>query len=78
MDYTERDPELLLTTPRILAGEWYLKGFVDAYSARVALVPFGPAGDEYNRGYQQGLAAVQRDFFAAMRISPVAAEPAEV
>lgn len=78
MDYSEREPVLPLLTPKMVAGQWYLQGFMDAYSARVALVPFGPAGEEYNRGYEQGLAAVQRDFFAAMHINPVVVERAEV
>ena len=72
--YIECEPVSLLLTPRMVAGEWYLRGFVDAYDAHVALIPAGPAGEQYSRGYQQGLAAVQRDFFAAMCIHPVVLE----
>ena len=78
MDYSDREPVPPLMTPKMVAGEWYLKGFADAYNARPALVPSGPAGEEYSRGYKEGLAAVQRDFFAAMHISPLVAELAEV
>ena len=78
MDYSEREPVPPLITPRMVAGEWYLRGFADAYDARVALTPEGPAGAQYTRGYHEGLAAVQRDFFAAMCIRPVVLEAAEV
>ncbi len=79
MDYTDREPDPPLTAPRMLAGAWFLQGFVDAYNAHVAVAPEGPAGEQYSRGYKEGLAAVQRDFFAAMNINPVlVAEPAEV
>ena len=78
MDYDEREPNQALTTARMVAGEWYLRGLTDAYNARAALIPFGPAGEQYIRGYEQGLAAVQRDFFAAMCIRPMAVETATV
>jgi hypothetical protein len=62
----------------MIAGEWFLRGFVDACNARAALVPEGPAGEQYGRGYSQGLAAVQRDFFAAIGLAAVQMERAEV
>ena len=74
MDYTDREPDPPLTAPRMVAGEWYLRGFADAYSAHLAVAPDGPAGDQYSRGYKEGLAAVQRDFFAAMHIDRVLVE----
>ncbi len=77
-DYTDREPVPPLTAPHMVAGEWYLRGFVDAYNAHVAVAPEGPAGEQYTRGYNEGLAAVQRDFFAAMHINPAVLEPAEV
>ncbi len=79
MDYTDREPDPPLTAPRMVAGEWYLRGFADAYNAHVAVAPEGLAGEQYGRGYKEGLAAVQRDFFAAMHINPVVVEePVEV
>ncbi len=78
MDYSDHEPLTLLMTPRMVAGEWYLWGFADAYNARVALTPEGPAGEQYTRGYQEGLAAIQRDFFAAICIRPVVLESVEV
>ncbi|MGE5073151.1 MAG: hypothetical protein ACM3MF_06960 [Anaerolineae bacterium] len=66
MDYTEANPMPAVQPPRSVVGEWYLKGFVDAYGAHQAVVPSGPAGEEYQKGYQEGLAAVQRDFFSAL------------
>ena len=74
MDYTDREPAPPLTSPRMVAGEWFLRGFADAYNAHVAVAPEGPAGDQYSRGYKEGLAAVQRDFFAAMHIDRVLVE----
>ncbi len=78
MDNTDRKPDTPLTFARMLGGEWYLKGYADAYDAHVAVSPEGPAGMQYARGYKEGLAAVQRDFFAAMHINRVVAEVAEV
>ncbi len=66
MDYTEREPAPPLRPPKMVAGEWYLKGFVDAYHAHLAVIPRGPAGEQYKKGYTEGLAAAQRDFFAAI------------
>ncbi len=77
MDDSEREPVLLLFSVRMPSGQWYLSGYADAYNARAALVPEGPAGDEYNRGYRAGLAGVQRDFFAAISTAPVAIELVE-
>ena len=66
MEYIDPEPAAPLKPPRIVAGEWYLQGFIAAYEARLALIPLGPAGEEYKRGYAEGLAAAQRDFFAAI------------
>ena len=66
MDYIEREPAPPFRLPKCLAGEWYLKGYEDAFSARQAITPIGPAGDQYKKGYDEGLAAAQREFFAAI------------
>ncbi len=65
MDFFEPTPPVSPKLPPIAAGEWYLYGFEDAYRGRQAIVPSGPAGEQYKRGYDEGLEAVQRDFFAA-------------
>ncbi len=64
MDYTEPVPAPAIKPLEMAAGEWYLRGFADAYSAHVAVIPAGPAGEQYSKGYTEGLAAVQRDIFA--------------
>ena len=66
MDYFKREPETPLGTLKIVVGEWYLKGFADAYDAHWAVVPSGFAGEQYKKGYILGLAAVRREFFAAV------------
>ena len=66
MDYSVHVPIYHLEPPRMVAGEWYLKGFADAYHAHQVVAPLGPAGEAYQRGYGAGLEAVQRDFFAAV------------
>ena len=48
----------------MVVGEWYLKGFSDAYGAHWAVIPSGPAGEQYKRGYALGLEAVRREFIA--------------
>jgi hypothetical protein len=65
MEHTERWPATPLRPPTNVVGEWYLKGFADAYNAHWAVVPSGPAGEQYQRGYALGLAAVRREFFVA-------------
>lgn len=65
MDYTDRQSAPFLKPLKMLAGEWYLKGFADAYDAHWAVIPCGPAGEHYKKGYALGLATVQREFFAA-------------
>jgi hypothetical protein len=65
MDYTEPAPITPSKSPNTPAGEWYLYGFEDAYRGRLAIIPGGPAGEQYKKGYTEGLAAIQRDFFAA-------------
>ncbi len=65
MDYPEREPALPLRPATLLAGEWYLRGFADAYAAHWAVTPGGPAGEQYKKGYALGIAAVRREFFAA-------------
>jgi len=65
MESMERQTALrTIQPPQTAAGEWYLNGFEDAYRGRPAVTPVGPAGDQYSKGYAEGLAAVQRDFFA--------------
>ena len=66
IEYADRVPPPPPQPPRMVAGEYYLRGFADAYQARRAVIPHGPAGEQYKRGYAEGLAAVQRDFFAAI------------
>lgn len=66
MEYTGCEPALPLRPSRMVAGEWYLRGFLDTYEARLAVIPLGPAGEEYKKGYAEGLSATQRDFFAAI------------
>ena len=65
MDYTERQSLTPLRPLRVVVGEWYLKGFADAYDAHWAVIPCGPFGEQYKKGYALGLAAVRREFFAA-------------
>ncbi len=74
MDYIERETDVLPRLEWTIAGEWYLMGFEDAYRGHVAVTPLGQAGEQYNRGYTEGLAAVQRDFFAAISNYPVSLE----
>ncbi len=62
----ERERTLARRQPRVVMGEWYLRGFADAYQAHQEVSPLGLAGAEYNRGYAAGLEAVQRDFLAAV------------
>jgi len=65
MDYAEREPVMPLKPPRMVVGEWYLRGFADAYGAHWAVIPWGPAGEQYKKGYALGLATVRREFLAA-------------
>ena len=55
----------------LVVGEWYLKGFADAYGAHWAVVPCGPAREQYERGYALGLAAVRNEFFEALNRLPL-------
>ncbi len=66
MYYTGQELPAQIRPGKSAAGEWYLKGFEDAHQAHAPVVPWGPAGQEYSRGYTEGLADVQRDFFAAI------------
>ncbi len=65
MNYLERRSVIPLNPASILVGEWYLRGFADAYDAHWALVPNGPEGEHYRKGYALGLAAVRREFLVA-------------
>ena len=65
MDYTERALAPALRPSETIAGEWYLRGFADAYGAHWAAAPCGPAGEQYKKGYALGVAAVRSEFFAA-------------
>ena len=65
MEYAERQPPTSFSLRTIVDGEWYLKGFADAYAAHWAVVPCGGAGEAYKKGYALGLAAVRREFFEA-------------
>lgn len=67
MNYTERESALPLLPPKIVAGEWYLKGFADGYRARRAVILWGRAREQYKKGYADGLAAARRDFAEAIR-----------
>lgn len=55
-----------LHVPPAIVGEWYLKGFADAYGAHWAVVPEGPEGEHYKKGYALGIAAVRDQFFEAL------------
>ena len=61
VDYTEREPVLPLRPPKMVADGWYLKGFADGYHARPAIMPREPLGEQYRKGYIEGLAAAERD-----------------
>jgi hypothetical protein len=65
MYYTEYHPATPPRPPLMVVGDWYLKGFADAYGAHWAVAPNGPAGEQYKKGYALGVAAVRREFFAA-------------
>jgi hypothetical protein len=65
MDSHERERPTPLGPPKTIVGEWYLKGFADAYGAHWAVVPCGPAGEQYRRGYALGLTAVRHEYFVA-------------
>ncbi len=65
MDYAEREPVMPLRPPKLVVGEWYLKGFADAYGAHWAVIPYGSAGEQYKKGYALGIATVRREFFEA-------------
>ncbi len=64
MDYTEVEPALSRKPAKKMAGEWYVKGFADGYHARVPVIPGGFAGDQYDKGYNEGLEAALRDIFS--------------
>ncbi len=55
----------------LAVGEWYLKGFSDAYQAHWAVVPWGPMAEHYTKGYALGLAAVRAEYYAALQSIPV-------
>ncbi len=63
MEYVERDPVLSSGLPMVV-GEWYLKGLADAYNARWAASPSGPAGEQYDKGYALGIASIRSEFFS--------------
>ena len=65
MDYTENTLAAPLRPSEMTVGEWYLKGFADAYGAHWAVAPCGPAGEQYKKGYALGVETVRREFFAA-------------
>jgi hypothetical protein len=64
MELTRFELALPPTPRRTMLGEWYLRGFADAYGAHWAVTPDGPAGDEYMKGYALGVAAVRSEFLA--------------
>ena len=66
MDYTPPEPIAQREPPGNVVGEWYLRGFADAYAAHWAVIPAGPASEQYRRGYELGIAVVRREFFAAL------------
>jgi len=61
MDHTEREPARQPSLPKMVTDVWYLKGFSDGYDARPMVIPRGLAGEQYKRGYAEGLAAAGRD-----------------
>ncbi len=63
MNDLERRPAAPLETPSAFFGEWYLKGFADACDCRWPVVPWGPAGEPYKKGYALGAAAFRCAFF---------------
>jgi hypothetical protein len=65
MDDTAREPAPPRKPPQLAAGEWYVKGFADGYHARLAVIPVGTAGEQYNKGYDEGLEIALRDCLAA-------------
>jgi hypothetical protein len=64
MNYTAREPALPGNPPELVAGEWFVKGFADGYHARAAVVPLGTAGEQYDKGYDEGLEVALRDCLA--------------
>lgn len=71
MDFIEPAAALPRPAARPVVGEWFLKGFADAYGAHWAVTPWGPAGEQYTRGYALGLEAVRREFFEALSRIPL-------
>jgi hypothetical protein len=65
MDYIDREPATSVKVAKMVAGEWYVRGFADGYHARLAIIPSGSAGEQYNKGYNEGLEAALRDIFSA-------------
>ncbi len=51
---------------RFVVGEWYLKGFADAYDAHWAVVPSGPFGEQYRKGYALGVAVVRQKYLSVL------------
>ncbi len=66
MDIAAPDPDNQIDPLSEVVGEWYLKGFADAYSAHWAVAPSGPAGDQYLRGYTLGVELVRELYFSAL------------
>jgi hypothetical protein len=66
MEYIGPRPAAFNCSPKPVIGDWYLKGFADAYAAHWPAAPSGPAGEQYKRGYALGIAAVQREFSEAL------------
>ncbi len=63
MDGIGWDPGTQISPLKPVVGEWYLKGFADAYTAHWAVAPAGPLGEQYMRGYALGLAAVRQMYY---------------
>ncbi len=59
--YDEREHTAPLRLPKMTNGDWYLRGFADAYHRKPAAIPRGPAGEQYKNGYSAGLKAAWRE-----------------
>ena len=59
--YDEREHTAPLRLPKMTGGDWYLRGFADAYHRKPAVIPRGPVAEKYKNGYAEGLRAAWRE-----------------
>lgn len=78
MEHIAAVPGITITTPDRVVGQWFLRGFADAYGAHWAVTPEGLAGEHYRRGYELGVAAVRAEYMAVMAIFERPSAPVEV